>query len=274
MNTRTAKRAWVCRSNTPRKRHIRLLDDDPGLLEEIKPCPSLDPYLSDDEWKAASSSFQRPDADEKLRPTRRLRAQLIDTRHQLVQTDMQPVSELDQVEIGRVRLPARNCIDLVQGQPAAVVSDRRWRHVLIFRDQNLDRLSKRGLILAVWFRLPFRWHGRKPYRSRARGVSQYIGYDDRRQSSTAHFAMTSSSDHAHLISLGRSITALRNEQGCTGTELATRTGLPRWVVTAMEEGRLDPDFALLMKLADALSTSLAEIVERASSIEEKEADHA
>jgi hypothetical protein len=77
-----------------------------------------------------------------------------------------------------------------------------------------------------------------------------------RQSSTA-------SPLRQLISLGRSITALRNNQELDGQQLAAKAGLRHWRLTAVEEGRLDLDYASLVRLADALNIDLAKLVEHA-----------
>jgi transcriptional regulator with XRE-family HTH domain len=85
--------------------------------------------------------------------------------------------------------------------------------------------------------------------------------------------MTSAPDHSQLISLGRSIQQLREEQGLDSEQLAEKSGLQKWRLTAIEEGRLDPPFDVLVKLADALGVGTGTIVTRAETISE-EADHA
>jgi transcriptional regulator with XRE-family HTH domain len=86
--------------------------------------------------------------------------------------------------------------------------------------------------------------------------------------------MSSSQSSSHLISLGRSIQQLREEQGLDGDQLAEKAALQKWRLTAIEEGRHDPTFDTLVKLADALGIGTGEIAERAKAIEEEGADHA
>jgi transcriptional regulator with XRE-family HTH domain len=72
--------------------------------------------------------------------------------------------------------------------------------------------------------------------------------------------MTFSSDHQHLISLGRRIAALRDARGYTEAQLASSAGLPLWRLSAIEEGRLDPDYETLVGLAAALGVGMTELV--------------
>jgi DNA-binding XRE family transcriptional regulator len=65
---------------------------------------------------------------------------------------------------------------------------------------------------------------------------------------------------------------LRAEQGLDSERLAEKAGLQKWRLTAIEEGRTDPAFDVLVKLADALGIGTATIAERANTIEE--GDHA
>jgi transcriptional regulator with XRE-family HTH domain len=86
--------------------------------------------------------------------------------------------------------------------------------------------------------------------------------------------MTSSNQKQHLISLGRSIQALREEQGLDPKQLADKAKMRQWRMTAVEEGRCDPDYETLLALADALGISTATLVERAKAIEDEEGDDA
>jgi len=66
-----------------------------------------------------------------------------------------------------------------------------------------------------------------------------------------------------LIALGKAIREMREERGLTGSALAAAAEVPHWRVTALEEGRLDPDYDLLLRLADAMGTRASEFVVRA-----------
>lgn len=80
--------------------------------------------------------------------------------------------------------------------------------------------------------------------------------------------MTSPTNHSQLISLGRSIKTLREEQRLDNMQLAERADLQQQRLTAVEEGRADPDYGSLVKLADALGVGVATLVERAKTIED------
>jgi ribosome-binding protein aMBF1 (putative translation factor) len=206
-----------------------------------------------------------------LRPAELLSAQLVNTSHEIPETDLQPVSEFEQVHVRRVRLAPDHRVDLIEAQ-AAVVGDCRGRHLRLFGDEDLDGLGKRRVIAAEWFGLPRRGHDRQPYRSGQGSVSQSISYDRCRQSSTAHFAMTSLPRPSQLLSLGRAIRELREEQGLNDKQLAERAGMPHERVTAIEEGASSSDYASLVKLADALDISISALVECAKAIDEEAAN--
>lgn len=209
-----------------------------------------------------------------LRPAGALRAQLVNTCHQIAQRDMQAIGELDQVEVGGVGLAARDRVDLIETQTSAVIGDRGLGHVLVFGDQDLHGLSERGLILAPWFGLPLGWHERKPYRSAPRSVSQSISYHRCRQSSTTQFAMTSSARSSQRLSLARAIREIREEQGLDPKHFAEKAKMSDRRLAAIEEGRSSYDYATLLALADALGIGASALVIRAKAIDDEEAEHA
>jgi len=65
-----------------------------------------------------------------------------------------------------------------------------------------------------------------------------------------------------LARLARAIRELREQRGMTQAELAAAVGVHRTRISALEAGRLDPDYALLVALAQALGVSLVELVSR------------
>jgi transcriptional regulator with XRE-family HTH domain len=85
--------------------------------------------------------------------------------------------------------------------------------------------------------------------------------------------MTSSPYQTQLLSLGRSIRAIRDEKGLDPKQLAQKAGVRHWRVTAAEEGRLDIDYESLVKLADALDVGVATIVERADRCQDEGMSH-
>jgi DNA-binding Xre family transcriptional regulator len=208
-----------------------------------------------------------------LRAPRALLVQHIDPSHQLAQGDMEAIGEFEEVQVRRIGLPTNDRVNLIEAQTSAVVSDGLLAHIRLLRDQHFDSLRERRVIFTAWFALPQRWHGRQPYLSRLRGVSKYIGYHRCRRLSTAQFAMTSSTEQSQLLSLGRSIRALREEKGLDLKQLADKAGIHHRRLTKLEEGRLDIDYESLVKLAAALDVGTATIVDRAKRFEDEEAAH-
>lgn len=52
--------------------------------------------------------------------------------------------------------------------------------------------------------------------------------------------------------LGRTIRGIREHHGLNTGELAAATGLAPACITAIEDGQLDPDFELLLQLAEGM----------------------
>jgi transcriptional regulator with XRE-family HTH domain len=65
-----------------------------------------------------------------------------------------------------------------------------------------------------------------------------------------------------LARLARAIHELREQREMTQRELAVAVGVHEARISALERGRLDPDYALLVALAQALGVSLLELVMR------------
>jgi transcriptional regulator with XRE-family HTH domain len=57
---------------------------------------------------------------------------------------------------------------------------------------------------------------------------------------------------------------MREERNLTGDALAAAARVPPWRITALEEGQLDPDYDLLLRLAAAMGTRASEFVIRAN----------
>ncbi|HZL48334.1 MAG TPA: helix-turn-helix domain-containing protein [Solirubrobacteraceae bacterium] len=55
-----------------------------------------------------------------------------------------------------------------------------------------------------------------------------------------------------LLLLGRAFREIREQRGLSAGELATATGVNRLRIVSLEEGRLDPDYELLLGLAEGL----------------------
>lgn len=74
-----------------------------------------------------------------------------------------------------------------------------------------------------------------------------------------------------LIALGRAIHQLRAEQDISAGELAAVAGLTPARLHAIEAGRFDPRFDVLLALADGLRVELSALVIRADA-EAKDGD--
>jgi transcriptional regulator with XRE-family HTH domain len=72
-----------------------------------------------------------------------------------------------------------------------------------------------------------------------------------------------------LVFLGRAIRQQREQQGITAGELAGKAGVGKRRLQRLEAGKLDPDFELMAKLADALNTRPSTFVIRAEALKAK-----
>ena len=77
-----------------------------------------------------------------------------------------------------------------------------------------------------------------------------------------------------LTQLAGAVRRLREQRGMTRSELAAALGLEEARVGALEAGRLDPDYALLLALARALDVRLVELASQIEQLaREEEGDH-
>lgn len=74
---------------------------------------------------------------------------------------------------------------------------------------------------------------------------------------------------AHLVSLGRAVRSLREQQGLSAGDLAAAVGAPAAQIAALEDGRLDPDLELMLTLADSMGVRLATLFVRAEEIDSR-----
>jgi transcriptional regulator with XRE-family HTH domain len=73
-------------------------------------------------------------------------------------------------------------------------------------------------------------------------------------------------DEQELVLLGRAIRQLREQRGVSASELAAASGFERQQISAVEAGRLDPTYDLLIALADGLGVALSALVRRAEEL--------
>lgn len=69
-----------------------------------------------------------------------------------------------------------------------------------------------------------------------------------------------------LLLLGKAIREVREQQGISTRELAAATGVARARIEALEDGRLDPDYELLIVLADGVGVRVSVFVVRAEAL--------
>ena len=72
---------------------------------------------------------------------------------------------------------------------------------------------------------------------------------------------------ANLVSLGRAVRSLREQQGLSARDLAAAVGVPAARIAALEQGHLDPDFELLLTLADSMGLRLSTFFVRAEELD-------
>jgi transcriptional regulator with XRE-family HTH domain len=71
----------------------------------------------------------------------------------------------------------------------------------------------------------------------------------------------------HLLVLGQAIGQLRSELGLSTGELAAATGIEQARIQALEAGRFNPDYELLLALAEGLGGRPSAFVIRAEELQ-------
>ena len=69
-----------------------------------------------------------------------------------------------------------------------------------------------------------------------------------------------------LLALGRAVSQVREEQGLSSRELAATTGIMQSRIQALEAGRMDPDYELLLALAEGLGVWPSAFIVRAEEL--------
>jgi transcriptional regulator with XRE-family HTH domain len=75
-----------------------------------------------------------------------------------------------------------------------------------------------------------------------------------------------SGEREQLRLLGQAIRSVRDEHDFTITDLAARIGVPPARLRALEAGQLDPDYELLLRIAESLHTRPSTFVIRAEEL--------
>jgi transcriptional regulator with XRE-family HTH domain len=76
-------------------------------------------------------------------------------------------------------------------------------------------------------------------------------------------------DQQQLLTLGRAIREIRAEHDVGVVQLAAASGVDLERISALEAGRLDPAYELLLALAEALGVRASEFVVRAEALSAK-----
>lgn len=75
-----------------------------------------------------------------------------------------------------------------------------------------------------------------------------------------------------LLLLGRAIRGVREQCGLSADDLATASGVAPARVAALEDGQLDPDYELLVKLATSMGIRPSAFVLRAEELRGRDAE--
>jgi transcriptional regulator with XRE-family HTH domain len=73
-------------------------------------------------------------------------------------------------------------------------------------------------------------------------------------------------EQRYLLALGLAVAQIREERGTSAEQLATATGAGLAHVQALEAGRLDPTYELLLMLAEGLGVRASAFVIRAEAL--------
>jgi transcriptional regulator with XRE-family HTH domain len=80
------------------------------------------------------------------------------------------------------------------------------------------------------------------------------------------FESVDTEHHQLLAALGQAIHAIREEQGLSTRDLSVASGVAEASIVAVEDGRVDPSFELLLGLARGLGVRPAELFTRAEAL--------
>ncbi len=67
-------------------------------------------------------------------------------------------------------------------------------------------------------------------------------------------------EQAELIRFGQKIRQVREQQAISVAELAARTGVDAMQINALEAGRFDPPFDVMIALADGIGVRLSALI--------------
>jgi transcriptional regulator with XRE-family HTH domain len=79
--------------------------------------------------------------------------------------------------------------------------------------------------------------------------------------------------HQDLVILGKAIQAVREQRGFSVATLAAVAGVSPSRVAALEDGRLDPDYELLLTLAESMGIRASAFILRAEELGDRQANN-
>jgi transcriptional regulator with XRE-family HTH domain len=98
-----------------------------------------------------------------------------------------------------------------------------------------------------------------------------MGYHDLRQLCSTQFGSLSVSERTQeeqeLLVLGLAIGQVRERRGLSVGELSAVTGVVQTRIQALEAGQLDPDYDLLLTLAEGIGVRLSAFMVRVEELE-------
>jgi DNA-binding XRE family transcriptional regulator len=261
MNGRAIRRA-SCQGETKGRRW------QPGRRGPTLPADPSPPniHAHPEDWL---ERIEREAWEEAL-ATRAFVQEFISPGHQDPKPGIQTVREPKQGAVSRVACAPYQTAELFHVQ-----SRTPGHHVLIkvgvLSNDYLNGLAKRCVRWASWFRAAFRWHGQQLYSGAQKNKRASMPYHGCRQLSEPQFGSFSVSEHQQqeqdLARLGEAIRLVREQHSMTSRALAEATRTPRKTLRDLEAGRIDPEFDLLLTLADGLGVRPSAFIVRAEELE-------
>jgi transcriptional regulator with XRE-family HTH domain len=96
-----------------------------------------------------------------------------------------------------------------------------------------------------------------------------MGYSARRQLYSAQFgrfSVSEAQEKRSLSLLGQAIREIREQRSLSAIELASAAQIKEQQINEVEEGRLDPDFELLLKLSQSMGLRPSAFILRAEEL--------
>ncbi len=191
-----------------------------------------------------------------------LPVQLVGASQELSWAHMQALTKLDQAVVRRVPLTADEGADVLFVE-TRLSSHRIQRHMRIFGHHQLDCLTQSGMAQTTRFDGPWTRHRVQLCLRTGEGLGHICG-NRLKTIVLVPICETSLPENPHgapeLPVLGRAIRLTREQQEVSIDALARATAIPRENIEALEAGRLDPTYELLIAIAERLGTQPSALV--------------